>query len=302
MWSKARSSTCSTLNYAARIQARSRPSRFRCPDISSSRKPQVKKTTVALALSMMAGVALAQAPGESTAWRAVECDHACLSQFVRDYMAALVKRNPASLKVAKTVRFTENDVELPFGKEGFWATVTAVAPTGLVAADTQTGNAAWVGTAEENGKPVYFGVRLAIRDKAIAEAETIVVRNTGLPAALRRCHQGGARSHLQRDPAAGAAPLARTTACGGRWLLQYRRAERRQCVHAFRSWTVVASRTAFSPLRPRPVPAGAISPGCEAQFKLGIYRINKRIRERRYPHDRCGTRRGGGNRLLRSCQ
>ena len=24
-------------------------------------------------------------------------------------------------------------------------------------------------------------------------------------------------------------------------------------------------------------------PGCEAQFKLGIYRINKRIRERRYP-------------------
>jgi hypothetical protein len=29
--------------------------------------------------------------------------------------------------------------------------------------------------------------------------------------------------------------------------------------------------------------AGDISPGCEAQFKLGIYRINKRIRERRYP-------------------
>ena len=27
----------------------------------------------------------------------------------------------------------------------------------------------------------------------------------------------------------------------------------------------------------------AISAGCEAQFKLGIYRINKRIRERRYP-------------------
>ena len=29
--------------------------------------------------------------------------------------------------------------------------------------------------------------------------------------------------------------------------------------------------------------AGSISPGCEAQFKLGIYRINKRVRERRYP-------------------
>src|SRR6202000_2435128 len=29
--------------------------------------------------------------------------------------------------------------------------------------------------------------------------------------------------------------------------------------------------------------AAAISQGCESQFKLGIYRINKRVRERRYP-------------------
>src|SRR6185312_8489512 len=29
--------------------------------------------------------------------------------------------------------------------------------------------------------------------------------------------------------------------------------------------------------------AAAIAQGCEDQFKLGIYRINKRIRERRYP-------------------
>ena len=81
----------------------------------------MKKTTAAFALSHLAGVALAgaalaQAPGESTAWRAVECDHACLSQFARDYVAALAKRNAASLKQLKTVRFTENDVELPFGK------------------------------------------------------------------------------------------------------------------------------------------------------------------------------------------
>jgi hypothetical protein len=29
--------------------------------------------------------------------------------------------------------------------------------------------------------------------------------------------------------------------------------------------------------------AAGIAQGCEAQFKLGIYRINKRVRERRYP-------------------
>jgi hypothetical protein len=29
--------------------------------------------------------------------------------------------------------------------------------------------------------------------------------------------------------------------------------------------------------------AASIAQGCEAQFKLGLYRINKRVRERRYP-------------------
>src|SRR5262245_13148855 len=106
MWSKARYSTCSILNSAARIRARSRPSRFRCPDRIASKDIKVKKT-IALALCFVGATALAQAPGESTAWRTVECDHACLSQFARDYVAALARRNAASLKQAKVVRFTE---------------------------------------------------------------------------------------------------------------------------------------------------------------------------------------------------
>ena len=140
----------------------------------------MKKSFVA-ALCMISSAALAQAPGESTAWRVRSCDHACLSQFARDYVAALARRDASTLKQQKTVRFTENNVELPFGKEGMWATATGVATHGMVAADAETGNAAWIGTAEENGKPVYFALRLLVRDGALAEAETVVVRNTGLP-------------------------------------------------------------------------------------------------------------------------
>ncbi|MEO6186401.1 MAG: hypothetical protein ABIP38_02010, partial [Steroidobacteraceae bacterium] len=139
------------------------------------------KNFIVLALCVAAGTALARAPGESSAWHPSNCDHACLSKFARDYMAALAKRNPAALKQQKAVRFTENNVELPFGKEGLWATVTGVAPSGMIAADAQTGQVAWIGTAEENGKPVYFALRLGVRQGAIAEAETVVVRNTGLP-------------------------------------------------------------------------------------------------------------------------
>lgn len=114
-------------------------------------------------LALAAMSAQAHAPDESTAWRESTCDHACLTQFAEDYVAAIAKRNAATLKQAKSVHFTENNVELPFGKEGLRATATGVAPTGLIAADTKTGNVAWLGTAEENGRPVYFALRLGVR-------------------------------------------------------------------------------------------------------------------------------------------
>ena len=129
-------------------------------------------------LLAIAAVAHAQAPGQRTAWQAIDCDHECLSQFARDYVAAMVAHDPSKLKTEGEVHFTENDVDLAFGKEGMWATATGIAPTGLIAADTKTGNAAWLGTAEENGKPVYFALRLGVRRGKIYEAETVVVRNT----------------------------------------------------------------------------------------------------------------------------
>ena len=189
-----------------------------------------KLTTIALCL--MAGTALAQAPGESTAWKVSDCDHACLSKFATDYMGALAVRDARRLKVQPGVRFTENDVELPFGKEGLWATATGVAPSGMIAADAQTGQVAWIGTAEENGKPVYFALRLAVHEHAIAEAETVVVRNTGLPLPFGDASKVVHDRVLQRHPAARAAPLARATARGGRRLFQHRGAQRRQRVHA----------------------------------------------------------------------
>ncbi len=115
----------------------------------------MKKSMKALGVVMLGFAAIAaraQAPGETTAWRVPDCDHACLTQFAKDYVAAVAKRNASTLKQAKSVHFTENNVELSFGKEGLWLTATGVAPTGLIAADTQAGTVAWLGTAEENGK------------------------------------------------------------------------------------------------------------------------------------------------------
>jgi hypothetical protein len=240
------------------------------------------KKTIALALCLMAGGALAQAPGESTAWKAVDCDHACLSQFARDYMAALARRDAASLKQLKSVRFTENDVELPFGKEGLWATATGVAPNGLVAADMQTGQVAWLGTAEENGKPVYFALRLGVRDGAIAEAETVVVRNTGLPlpfADVTKVVHDPAFNDILPPEQRRSRERLRAVADG------YFNTVELNDGNVFTPFDMECGRLENGILTTAAAPgsAGAISAGCEAQFKLGIYRINKRIRERRYP-------------------
>jgi hypothetical protein len=261
----------------------------------------VKKTLAAVSL-LLAGAAFAQLPpGENTAWRTSQCDHACLSQFARDYVTAMAKRNAASLKQAKSVRFTENDVELPFGREGMWATATAVASSGLIAADADAGQAAWLGTAEENGKPVYFALRLGVREGVLVEAETVVVRNTGLPLPFADV------SKVVHDPTFNdiLPPEQRRS-----------RERLRAVADGYFNTVELNDGNVFTPFDPdcgrlengilttASAPsggnAGSISPGCEAQFKLGIY-------QQAHPRaslsaDRRGAGRGGGYRLLRPCQ
>ncbi len=196
-------------------------------------------------------------------------------------MDALAHRDPARVTFAKDVRFTENNVEMPIGK-GLWATVTGVAANGLEAADTTTGEAAWLGTAEENGIPVYYAMRLQVRDRAISEVETIVVRTTGLPLPF------GDVTKVTHDPLFSQVlppeqrrPRERLRAAADSY---FNTVELNDGM-VFAPFTEDCARleNGIFTTAASAGSAGSTSPGCEAQFKLGIYRINKRIRERRYP-------------------
>lgn len=236
------------------------------------------RLVVALSL-FSSGAVLAQAPGESTAVIAKACDHTCLIGFVDNYMDALAHKEPARARFAKSVRFTENDVEMPVG-EGLWGSVSGVAPTGLEAADTDTGNAAWLGTVEEHGVPAYYAMRLKVEDGLIVEVETVVDRKTALPAPF------GDTKQLVHDPAfAQVLPV------------EERRSRERLVAVANGYFSTVEVNdgqllTSFDPDCQRTENgisttsgaggAASIAQGCEAQFKLGIYRINKRVRERRF--------------------
>ena len=79
----------------------------------------------AFALALAPAPAVAQAAGEDSAVVAPKCDHDCLIRTVEAHMKALAARDPAQLRLAKDVRYAENDVLLPVG-QGLWRTVTGV--------------------------------------------------------------------------------------------------------------------------------------------------------------------------------
>lgn len=247
--------------------------------MSKARGALLGACSAALAM-ILAGPAAAQVPGQASAYTAVMCDHECLIGFLHRYMDALVHKDPARAPFAKDVTFTENDVVMPIG-EGLWGTISAAADTGLEVADPATGEAAWFGLVREHGEPAYYAMRLRVQDGAIAEVETVVHRQTGLPAPF------GDPDKYTHDPA-----FAEVLTPD-----QRRPRERLRAVaDSYFSTVELNDGTVFAPFDPDCERtedgisttrggggAAAIAQGCEAQFKLGIYRINKRVRERRYP-------------------
>ena len=234
----------------------------------------------ALTSLSVAGGAGAQAPGERSAVTPTDCNRDCLIGFLHAYLDALTHKDPARAHFARDVRFTENNVELPLGNDGLWGTISAVAATGLEVADVTTGNAAWFGTVEEHGDPAYYAMRLKVRDGQIVEVETLVDRKGSLPAPF------GDPAKLVHDPAFAAVlspqqrrPRERLVAVANGYFATVELNDGEiltsfddDCQRTENGISTTSGGQA----------AAAIASGCEAQFKLGLYRINKRVRERRY--------------------
>ena len=91
------------------------------------------------------------------------------------YCAALCARDHTRIAWASDALVTENNVALEPG-DGLWGTVTALGPYDLRFADEQTGQVALFTTVTETRDTSGACIRLALRGEAIAEVETIVVR------------------------------------------------------------------------------------------------------------------------------
>jgi hypothetical protein len=91
------------------------------------------------------------------------------------YLEALTARDPARIEWASDALVTENNVALAPG-DGLWGTITALGPYDLRFADADTNQVALFTTVTETHDTSGACIRLGLRGNAIAEAETIVVR------------------------------------------------------------------------------------------------------------------------------
>jgi hypothetical protein len=242
--------------------------------------PKLLSSALALAALSVGSHSYAQAPGWPSAVIKVKCDRQCLIGFARNYISALAKRDVDSAKLAPNAIFSENNVTMPIGNDGLWGTISKVRDGELELADAQTGNAAWFGIVEEHGKPAYLAMRIKVENDLITEIETVVNRLPDMPKPF------GDPDKVSHDPTwNNVLPKE-----------EWRSRERLIAVadgyfntvelndgQVFTDFSDDCGRLENGVSTTTNGGSASVAQGCEQQFKLGIYRINKRVRERRYP-------------------
>src|SRR5580658_783926 len=103
------------------------------------------------------------------------CDRACLRGFITQYLDAMLTHNPNTLPLSKTVRFTEDTVDMKLG-EGLWKNASKIRSYRQDILDVRQGVAASQVVVEEGGMPALFVLRLKVAGKKITEVETQVTR------------------------------------------------------------------------------------------------------------------------------
>jgi hypothetical protein len=107
------------------------------------------------------------------------CDRSCLINVADQYLAAMVKHEPAGLPLAPKFKYTENTATIALG-DGLWVG-TSEAPTTfkIYAADPVSGQVALMGVMKEFGKPVMLALRIKMVNGQITEIEHVVARMLG---------------------------------------------------------------------------------------------------------------------------
>ncbi len=195
------------------------------------------------------------------------------------YLAALGRKDPGAVEWARDPFITENNVRLA-PDDGLWGTIERLGDYRLVFADEQTRQVGYFGTVVEPLDESAYTLRLGFDEAGrITEAETIVVRQ--VDSSPRFENQRFYEKPILNAPAQAPVSRAEMIALADGYFetLQRNDGTIRTKFHPDCNRVENGVQTTNNP--DFFVPAAAL--GCEAQFRLGNYRYDDRLRGRRFP-------------------
>lgn len=135
-----------------------------------------------LAATLLAGCGESAVEEGLTANAAEACDKQCLEEIADQFRAAYLAHDPSRAPFAGIVRFTENNVAMPF-PDGTWDTVTEEVGPALTLSDPELGTIGIFTAIRQRQIPGFLAVRLKVEGGQITEVEQIIstARNLSSP-------------------------------------------------------------------------------------------------------------------------
>ncbi|MEO8307538.1 MAG: hypothetical protein ABI616_05815 [Pseudomonadota bacterium] len=225
--------------------------------------------------------------GGANAANSTSCDRACLYGFVDQYLDALQHRDSTRLPWAGNARYTENNVQLPTG-EGVWGTVTGLSSYKLRFADEKNGQVGVFGAISEADATSAFALRLKVVGKKINEAEMLVVRVKDFgalgegPNPFANPKFDDKPILLQNLKPGEGRPRGKMIALADGYFSTLQLNDGKLHTEFDPACNRIENglQTTNNPEKPLG-PTSAL--GCAEQFRLGVYRYDDRLRDRRYP-------------------
>lgn len=113
--------------------------------------------------------------------KAAGCDKTCLEGIATAYRTAYLAHDPKRAPFAKSLRFSENNIEMAL-PDGTWHTVAREIGPALIVSDPATGQVGIYTSIQQNDVQGFLAIRLKIRARQIVEAEHIISTKRNLSA------------------------------------------------------------------------------------------------------------------------
>jgi len=220
--------------------------------------------------------------GERDAAASGACDRACLYGFLDQYLAALKAKDPSRLPLTKGFKYTENNVAMKIG-DGVWGTVTGLGDYNLRMADTTNGQVGFYGVVQETNATSTFALRLKVEDGKISEAETLIRRTEGGGPFPSKPNLVDKPVLNEIVPPENRRPRERMIALVDGYFSTLQLNDGALFTQFDDNCNRVENglQTTHNPDLVKSIPVSIM--GCAEQFKLGNYRYDDRVRDRRYP-------------------